>query len=207
MLLKLSDENLEEALNSALSVLLDGGIVAYPTETFYALGVRYDNADALKRLYEIKHRPGRKTMPIIIGSEEQLKALTVQLNDTAQRLIKRFWPGPLTLVFDALPGLSEFITAGGKVAARVPGRSFALQLAKRADFPITATSANISGNPPADEAEMIHNAFGAGVDLIIDGGRTKGGLPSTIVDVTGDAIEVLREGAMKTDLLFTELLS
>jgi L-threonylcarbamoyladenylate synthase len=196
MILKLSDETLEEALHLTVSVLMKGGIVAYPTETFYALGVRFDDEVALIRLYEIKRRPKDKTMPLIIGEEKQLNDIAKEVNASAQRLMQRFWPGPLTLVFNAVAGLSEFITADGKVAARVPGRSFALALAQRAGFPITATSANTSGKPPADCVEMVGNYFPECIDLIIDAGDTRGGLPSTIVDVTGDAIKVLREGAV-----------
>ncbi len=114
----------------------------------------------------------------------------------------RFWPGPLTLIFLAKENLSEYITAGTHtVAVRIPGESFALHLAITANFPITATSANPSGYAPAQDAETVIRYFGDKIDLIIDGGHTSGGLPSTIVDVTGDEIKLLREGAVKKELL------
>lgn len=201
MIIQLTDKNIDEAIHTAITVLKNGGIVAYPTETFYALGVKYDIEPALKKLYEIKQRPKEKAMPLIIGSVEQLPLLTDCISDSAKDLTARFWPGPLTILFNARSVLSGYITSGNKVAVRVPGESFALELAKIAGFPITATSANISGMPPADSASMIMDYFDDAVDLIIDGGGTKGGLPSTIVDITGNAPRILRRGAINTDSL------
>jgi L-threonylcarbamoyladenylate synthase len=196
MIIKLTDENLSEAINEAIAVLKKGGIIAYPTETFYGLGAKYDMDSALKRLYEIKKRPQEKAMPLIIGSIEELFLITDSVNESARRLMDRFWPGPLTILFRARPSLSEYIVSESKVAVRIPGESFALRLAKAAGFPITATSANISGMTPADSASMVSDYFGEEVDLIIDGGKTKGGLPSTIVDITGDIPKILRKGAV-----------
>ncbi|MDI6727538.1 MAG: L-threonylcarbamoyladenylate synthase [Thermodesulfovibrionales bacterium] len=194
MIIKLTDENLGETINKAIAVLKSGGIVAYPTETFYGLGAKYDIDSALKRLYEIKNRPQEKAMPLIIGSREELFLITDSVNKSAMDLMDRFWPGPLTILFRARPGLSEYISSENKVAVRIPGESFALRLAIAAGFPITSTSANISGMPPADNASMVSDYFGEVIDLIIDGGKTNGGLPSTIVDVTGDMPKIIRHG-------------
>lgn len=196
MIIKLTDENLGEAINKAIAVLKSGGIVAYPTETFYGLGAKYDIDSALKRLYEIKNRPQEKVMPLIIGSREELFLITDSVNKSAMDLMDRFWPGPLTILFRARPGLSEYISSENKVAVRIPGESFALRLAMAAGFPITSTSANISGMPPADNASMVSDYFGGVIDLIIDGGKTTGGLPSTIVDVTGDMPKIIRHGSI-----------
>lgn len=196
MIIKLTDENLGEAINKAIAVLKSGGIVAYPTETFYGLGAKYDIDSALKRLYEIKNRPQEKAMPLIIGSREELFLITDSVNKSAMDLMDRFWPGPLTILFRARPGLSEYISSENKVAVRIPGESFALRLARAAGFPITSTSANISGMPPADNASMVSDYFGEVIDLIIDGGKTNGGLPSTIVDVTGDMPKIIRHGSI-----------
>ncbi|MEW6740062.1 MAG: L-threonylcarbamoyladenylate synthase [Nitrospirota bacterium] len=194
MIIKLTDENLGEVINKAIAVLKNGGIVAYPTETFYGLGAKYDMDSALGRLYEIKKRPQEKAMPLIIGSREELFLITDSVNESARDLMDRFWPGPLTILFRARPGLSEYIVSESKVAVRIPGESFALRLARAAGFPITSTSANISGMPPADSASMVSDYFGGGIDLIIDGGKTKGELPSTIVDITGDMPKTIRHG-------------
>jgi L-threonylcarbamoyladenylate synthase len=189
--------NIGEVLFNAVETLKKGGIIAYPTETFYGLGVKFDIEDSLKRLFEIKKRPEEKAIPLIIGNKELLHTLTSSINNKAMVLINRFWPGPLTLIFSARDNLSDYITAGTcTIAVRIPGESFALQLAKAAGFPITATSANPSGMPPALNVETVTKYFGDKIDLIIDGGHSPGGSPSTIVDVTGDDIKIVREGAI-----------
>lgn len=196
--LKMTKQTREKALYNAVEVLDKGGIVAYPTETFYGLGVKFDMEDALKKLYAIKQRHKEKAMPLIIGDKRLLSILTAYTNNTALSIMERYWPGPLTLLLSAKENLSKFITAGtNKVAVRIPGESFALHLARLADFPITATSANVSGMPPAQDAETVVKYFNDRIELIVDGGRTPGGLPSTIVDVTGEKIKVLREGAIE----------
>jgi len=194
----LVDTSLDEALRQAVSTLLEGGIIAYPTETIYGLGVKYDNEKALRRLYEIKDRPREKTIPIIIGSVEQLSLLVNSFNDKAECLMQKFWPGPLTLIFDARSGLNSYITCSDKIAIRIPGESFALDLARAAGFPITATSANISGLPAARNVAMIRKYFNDRIDLIINGGTSQNTQPSTIVDVTRGTPLILREGAISS---------
>jgi L-threonylcarbamoyladenylate synthase len=205
-LLRLNEENVTHALHRAVDILMEGGIVAYPTETFYGLGVKFDRENSLEKLHKIKQRPHDKALPVIIGSRELLVHLVSSINDKAVCLMNRFWPGPLTLVMFAKEDLSVFITGGTHtVAVRIPGESFALRLAECARFPITATSANLSGRPPALDAETIDKYFGDKVDLIIDGGHSKGTLPSTIVDVTGENIHMVREGTIKREQLLHAL--
>ncbi len=125
---------------------------------------------------------------------------------SAEKLAEKFWPGPLTLLLPAKPDISEFITAKtGKIAVRIPGESFALDLARSLGFPITATSANISGMPPADNADDVIRYFGDALDLIIDCGKTPGGKPSTIVDASGEKIRFLRAGAVSIEDVFAVL--
>jgi L-threonylcarbamoyladenylate synthase len=198
--MKVSEHHLGIILQNAIDILLSGGIVAYPTETFYALGVKFDMQDTLQRLYDLKQRPSEKAMPLIIGDQALLSSLSTSINRTALSLIENFWPGPLTLIVPAFTNLSPYITADTHtVAVRIPGESFALKLAQAARFPITATSANISGKPPASDAESVAEYFNAMIDLIIDDGMTPGGSPSTIVDVTGKHAILLREGAVKKE--------
>jgi L-threonylcarbamoyladenylate synthase len=200
--LKLNEENIEHALHHAVDILMEGGIVVYPTETFYGIGVKFDRQDSLHKLQEIKQRPENKAIPLIIGSRDLLTDIVSSVNNNAVSLMDKFWPGPLTLILQAKETLSPYITAGThSVAVRIPGDSFALRLAHYARFPITATSANPSGKPPAKDTETVINYFGGIVDLIIDGGTTKSLLPSTIVDARGENIEIVREGAIKRDLL------
>lgn len=195
----------ETAVGKAFEVLQKGGIIAYPTETFYGLGVKFDIHESLKKLYELKKRPEEKAMPLIIGDTGSLRKIVSEkwiedIPSTVKSLMDRFWPGPLTLLVPAMEGLSPYLTANtGKVAVRIPGESFALGLAKKAGIPITATSANLSGMPPAERAEEVVRYFGGGIDLLIDGGRTTGGSPSTIVDVSEGRIDIVREGAISRD--------
>ncbi len=175
-----------------------GGIVAYPTETFYALGVRYDNDPALERLGRIKERAGNKPFPLIIGDTAELDTITSQVDKIEKDLISRYWPGPLTILFPSRENLSDAITGIGKtVAVRIPGESFALSLAREAGFPITATSANPSGMPPPTDADTVLEYFNADIDMLIDGGLTPGGLPSTIVAVVKGEIVVKRKGRIE----------
>ncbi len=200
---KLGRENTDTAINAALVVLERGGIIVYPTETFYGLGVRFDLHESLRRLYILKKRPREKAMPLVIGQRELLPLITSEkwLRDipvSAKLLMDRFWPGPLTLLLPAREGLSEYLSADtGMIAVRIPGESFALRLARKAGFPITATSANQSCMPPAEDIETVINYFAKGIDFVIDGGRTPGGLPSTIVDASRERITIVREGAIR----------
>lgn len=204
MLIKITRNNLNEVLKKAIGILNKGGIVAYPTETFYGLGAKYDNEDSLKKLYKLKKRPEEKPMPLIIGAKELLPMIAASVNNLAIVLMDKFWPGPLTLILRAKKGLSNYLTAKAntnKIAVRIPGESIALYLAIEAGFPITATSANISGMPPADSAKTVIKYFEDKIDLIIDGGKTPGGLPSTIVDATERDIKILREGVIPSQIL------
>jgi L-threonylcarbamoyladenylate synthase len=190
----------EKVITESLKVLKNGGIVAYPTESFYALGVLATDERAIKKLYELKKRPSEKPLPIIVGDMDTLKSIVKYIPSQAEDLMKRFWPGPLTLIFEAQDNLPALLTGNtGKVAVRIPGDSFALYLARASKFPITATSANISARPPAERADEVINYFGDNVDLIIDAGKTPGGKPSTIVDVTVIPPRVLRKGIISLD--------
>jgi len=196
--LKLKRNNIDDVLSECVQALNEGKVVAFPTETFYGLGVKYDNEEALRRLYKIKNRPLEKAMPLIIGDISLVEKVAEPLSTLEKEIMQRYWPGPLTIILKAKDGLSEYLTAGtGKVALRIPGESFGLELAKKAGFPITATSANPSGSPPADSAEMILKYFATEIDILVDGGRTRGYEPSTIVEVVGGQIKLIRKGVIK----------
>ncbi|HBG92613.1 MAG: threonylcarbamoyl-AMP synthase [Nitrospirae bacterium GWF2_44_13] len=202
MLIKINEKNLSDVIEMAVEILNNGGIVAYPTETFYGLGVRFDKEASLRKLYELKKRPEEKPMPLIIGDRTLLSMIAASVNEIAETLMDKFWPGPLTLLLKAKSDLSSYLTARtGRVAVRIPGESFALHLAREAGFPITATSANPSGMPPAEDADAVIRYFGKEIDMVIDGGKTAGGLPSTIADVREEKIKIVREGVIKRHLL------
>jgi L-threonylcarbamoyladenylate synthase len=198
----ISKINLEQVLAQTLEALENGSIVAYPTETFYALGVKFDIENSLKKLSDIKKRARDKAMPLIFGNVKLLPRVIESPNQKAMLLMEGFWPGPLTLIFRAKKNISRYISAGtGKVAVRIPGKSLALSLAQKANFFITATSANLSGMTPAQDAEAVARYFGDKIDIVIDDGPTPGGLPSTIVDVTEGEVKILREGAISEESL------
>ncbi len=197
-IIKINKTNLKESINIAIEILNRGGIIAYPTETFYGLGVKYDLENSLKKLIKLKKRPSEKGIPLIIGNKNQLSLIAEHVNKTAEKLMEKFWQGPLTLLLQAKKSLSSVITAGtNKVAVRIPGESFALLLAKQIDFPITSTSANPSNLPPAKNAEMVLKYFNDEIDMIFDYGCSTEILPSTIVDTANDKIRVIREGLIK----------
>jgi L-threonylcarbamoyladenylate synthase len=181
----------------AVEVLNRGGLIAYPTESFYALGVRFDIETALLKLHRLKGRTEGKAFPLIIPGQEALDGIALNVNETARKLMNEYWPGPLTFVIGAIAGLSEYVTEKGTTAVRVPGESFALTLVRESGFPITATSANPSGSPPACDVLTVLKYFSEGIDLVVDGGTSPGGLPSTLVDVTGKEIKIIRAGAVK----------
>ncbi len=202
MLLKINDRNLSDVLKRAALILDNSGVVAYPTETFYGLAVKFDDAEALKKLYELKNRPEGKPMPLIIGSKKLINSVAAPLNKLESALAEKFWPGPLTLLLNARKGLSKFIVSDeGKVAVRIPGESLAFYLAKELEYPITSTSANPSGKIPPQDANTVKEYFNNKLDLIIDGGKTKGSLPSTIVSATDNCIEIIRDGAVSEKTL------
>ncbi len=196
----------DEALKAASLAIIGEGIVAVPTETFYGLCTRFDSVPALEKLYAMKGRPKDMAIPLIIGDEDMLGLVTSAVTAAAKVLVRQFWPGPLTMLLDAREDLPELITAGtGKVAVRVPGASFALALVRSLGVPLTATSANISGLPPAGSAEEAVDYFDDSLDVVIDGGKTPGGAPSTIVEITDGQLKVRRPGRIKEEEIMAVL--
>jgi L-threonylcarbamoyladenylate synthase len=191
------DPAIEARVRDAADVLRRGGLVAYPTETFYGLGALARDAAAVDRLARVKGRPDGKPLPLLAADRAQVEEVAV-LGDDAVRLADMFWPGPLTLVLPARPGLSAVITAGtGTVGIRVPGSETARALARAAGGAIVSTSANASGEPPPSSPDELAPALAARLDAVLDGGRTPGGSPSTVVAVAGGgALQLVRDGAV-----------
>ncbi|OGP15521.1 MAG: threonylcarbamoyl-AMP synthase [Deltaproteobacteria bacterium GWA2_54_12] len=180
-----------------------GGIIAYPTETFYGLCVNPFNADAVQALYRLKGRPSSSPMPLIIGGISMIRFVAKELPPQAVKLMKRFWPGPLTIVLKAADSLPASVTAGtGTIGVRLPGCPSARRFSNALGFPITSTSANPSGEKPPVTAEEVAGYFNGSISLLIDGGRLKGTAGSTIVDATGDALKLIREGEIPSHEIF-----
>ena len=186
-----------EALGRAAALLRSGGLVAYPTDTLYGLAADPRHERAVSELYRIKGRLVDRALPLIAADLDQIERLAGPFDRRHRELADAFWPGPLSLVVAAWPGLSAALLAGLEtVAVRVPNHALARGLARALGHPITSTSANRSGCPPTAEPDEVESAFRTGVDLLIDGGRAPGGPPSTIVDATGARLRLIREGAI-----------
>lgn len=184
-------------LAPAVSALEKGGVVAFPTETFYGLAVDPRSAIAVRKVFELKRRGPDQPLPLIASDVDQIIDHVGTMTPLAARLASRGWPGPLTLIIPASPRLcGDVHLSTGRVAVRVPADAVARLLARSSGHAITSTSANISGNPPASTPERVAASFGSGIDVLIDSGPTPAGLPSTIVDATGDAPVLVRAGAI-----------
>ena len=193
-------EDLDKVAPELKEVFKKGGIIAYPTETFYGLGADPFNEDALERLFELKGRPRGKPILVVIREVSELTLLAADIPDVATSLIKRYWPGPLTLVFRAKEGLSELLTGGtGKIGVRLSSSPVTQRLVEILRSPLTSTSANPSGMSPARDYKEVLEYFGDAVDVVIKAERLSTGKPSTVVDVTAEKPVVIREGVIKIE--------
>ena len=183
-----------------------GGVVAFPTDTFYGLGANPFNEQAVSRIFAIKQRPENKPLLVLIDSTHQLNALTQEINPTAKMLIEKLWPGPLTLLFAAHSHLLPQLTGNtGKIGIRQPGKPQVLQFLAGVGFPLTATSANISGSKNAVTAKEVEETLGSKIDLIVDGGTAPGEKESTVLDVTLSPPLIVREDAVSKEEIETVL--
>ncbi|MDH5762443.1 MAG: L-threonylcarbamoyladenylate synthase [Nitrospinota bacterium] len=185
-----SIENIQSVLNS-------GGVIAFPTDTFYGLGADPFNPESIAKIFRIKQRPADKPLLVLIHSLDQLNSLTDKTTPPQKLLMNQFWPGPLTLIFKAAPDISKALTGGtGNLGVRLPAHLFTLQLLRALNCPLTAPSANLSGTGELRTAEEVASALGDQLDLIVDGGPTAGGKSSTVLDTTTNPPTLLREGAL-----------
>ena len=181
---------------AAAAAIARGEVVAYPTETFYGLAVDALDELALARLRALKGRGAEKAFSLLISGRSMLASLCNEISPLAERLMAQHWPGPLTLALPARPGLPASIVAEGCVAVRVSPHPLAQALVAAVGRPITATSANPAGGPPPRAVSEIAATFAPPACLILDGGPTPGGRPSTLARVCGESVEILRQGAV-----------
>lgn len=196
--LRLDPDSFDSAeLAPAVEWLRRGGIVALPTDTFYGLAVDPSSDAAVAALFDLKGRSPRAALPLIGASAAQIERWCGPSTVASRRLAAAYWPGPLSLVFDAPVHVAVAVHGGGRtVAVRVPDHAIARALADAFGTPITATSANLTGAPPASEVASLGSVAADARVLVIDGGVTPGGAPSTIVDVRGSVPVLVREGAV-----------
>jgi len=180
-----------------IAILRQGGLVAFPTDTVYGLGVGVNIPQAVERVYQVKGRPVNMALPLLLADISQINEVAESVPSIAWLLAKKFLPGALTMVLPRSKSVPDTITAGSEtVAIRIPDHPVPVALVRGLGMPIVGTSANLSGKPSALTAGDVYSQFGDKVDLVIDGGRCPGGRESTIIDVTGKVPVILREGAI-----------
>lgn len=188
------------AMARAAFVLRKGGLVAFPTDTLYALGADASNPLAVRRVFAAKGRSLRSPIPLLVADLMMAIQLVGELPEAAVRLAKRYWPGPLTLVLRAPRGICTLLTAGtGRIGLRAPDAAVALALIRHFGSPVTGTSANRSGGKDPLDAHEVQRQLGDRVDLILDGGPVAGGSPSTVVDVTISPPVIVRQGPIRQE--------
>lgn len=188
------------AIAQALHILQTGGLVAFPTDTVYGIGALAFDGNAVESIYAAKDRPMEKAIPVLIGDAADVEKVGMDIPESARRLSDRFWPGPLTIIVPKRPDLPAAVSTNATVGVRVPDHEFARALL-RATGPLAVTSANVSGAQSPLTAREVYEQLGGRIALILDGGRTPGGVPSTLVDCTSADLRVLREGPLTLEQL------
>jgi L-threonylcarbamoyladenylate synthase len=189
-------------IDKGISILVNGGIIAYPTDTVYGLGACYDNVQAVKRIYEVKNRPLDMPLPLLLAEVSWIEKVAFSIPEVAYQLIDSFLPGALTLVMKKADNIPDIISGGKEtIAVRIPDNFITIALITGTGRPLIGTSANLSGRSSALSAKEVYNQLGNKIDYILDGGICPGGKESSIVDVTGEIPRLLREGAIsKNDI-------
>jgi len=197
-----SSLDIQQQVEQGISILRQGGIVAFPTDTVYGLGACITIRQAVERIYQVKKRPRNMALPLLLADPSQVTEVAEPVPPLARRLIDNFLPGALTIVLHKSKSVPEIITAGGKtIAMRIPDHPVPLALIRGVGTPVVGTSANVSSMPSPLTAAGVHSQFGDKIDLVIDAGTCPGSRESTIVDLTGETPVVLREGAISKDEL------
>lgn len=183
-------------------ILRNGGLVAFPTDTLYALGADASNSSAVQRLFAAKGRSQRSPIPLLVADLGMATLLCGELPEAAVRLAERYWPGPLTLVLSAPRGICTLLTGGtGRIGLRVPDAPIALALIRHLGGPVTGTSANRSGGKDPLDANEVLRQLGDHLDLVLDGGRVAMGRASTVLDLTVSPPVILRQGPIRQEAI------
>lgn len=193
---------MEFALEYATRLITSGKVLAFPTDTFYGLGADPLNLSAVSEIFRLKGRTADRPLPLLVASLDQAADLAHNPPRLFFQLAEKFWPGPLTIVVSASRLIPLKVTANsGKVGLRWPGAPLAVAIIAAAGRPITGTSANLSNHPPCSTANDVDKQLGGELPLILDGGPTQGGLASTVVDLVGERIRILRQGGIPESAL------
>jgi L-threonylcarbamoyladenylate synthase len=187
-----------EAINKAADVLINNGVIAFPTDTVYGIACLAFNPNAIERIFSIKGRDSNKALPILIGSLEQLDLIALPINIKTYKLVKKFWPGALTIIVMRKPTLPKNLSPYPTVGVRMPKHTWLIKFIEKVG-PLATTSANLSGQIEAHNAMEVAETLNQKIDLIIDGGQSPSALPSTVVDCSGPEIKILREGPITSE--------
>ena len=193
-ILKVDPSSWENTVSETRKVLKTGGIIAFPTDTFYGLGVNPYNRIAVDKIYEIKGRDPEKPLLLLIDSISKLENLVEEPSAACIKLMQTFWPGPLTLLFKPKPSSIHENISADLIGIRLPGNPVTRNILSALDHPLTAPSANISGENPVTTAQQVQDIFGEKVELILDAGECKGGKPSTVINATNNPARLIRAG-------------
>ena len=195
-----------EFILQAVEIVKSGGVVVFPTRCLYGLGADALNRQAVNRIFTIKQRSEQNPILVLIDHPGQMEQLAKRIPDAAVRLMERFWPGRITLVLEAHDKLPGNLTAHtGKIGVRMPGHAIALALVRAVSGPITGTSANLSGRPGCHRIDDLDAQIASRTDFILDAGRLKGGIGSTVVDVSESKPRILREGEVTSQEIIAHL--
>lgn len=204
--LKINPQDPEpELIEQVVAGIKKGGVCAYPTETFYGLGVDVTQEGAIKHLFDIKRRDYGNPVAVIVADQEMLASIVKEIPEKAKVLMDLFWPGPLTILFQTNHKISTRLTTNtGKIGIRISSHPVAEAIVRCLGRPLTTTSANLSGFPPSFSAKHVQSYFGDKVDIILDGGELPPSQGSSVVDVTEDKLALIREGVIKSEVLFRQ---
>ena len=195
-----------DIIEEAVRIIRRGGIVSFPTRCLYGLGVDALNTDAVERVFQIKQRPFHKPILILVNDQKALHQFVKSVPSTALNLMKNFWPGRVTIIFEAVDSLSGILTGEtGKIGVRLPGHPVAFALVNALENPITGTSANLSGQTGCSSVNELDSVISDQLDLILDAGPLKSGIGSTVVDVTVNPPRIVREGEVAERAVFASL--
>lgn len=193
-------------LSAVAARMKQGAVVAYPTETFYGLGVDVLSPAAIKKLFEVKRRDWSNPVAVIVSDLSMLEKIVEEVPEQGRALMKIFWPGPLTILFKTNHAISKDLTTNtGKIGIRISSHPIAQALCEALGAPLTTTSANLSGLPPSSCVRHLKNYFADRLDIIIDGGELDPSRGSTVVDVTEDKVVLIREGVVPATKIFEVL--
>ena len=194
--------DIEKQIREAVSILKNGGVVAYPTDTVYGLGACMTDINAVDRIFQVKGRPKGMALPVLLADMKQIEEIVTDFTPAAQQLVKEFFPGALTIILPKNDGVPDIITGGGKtIAFRIPNHPVPLAIVKGLGKPIVGTSANLSGHPSALTAAAVREQIGDKIDMVIDGGKCPGGIESTVIDLSGEKPVIRRQGVIPIEKL------